>query len=192
MNIQDNVNYVKQELSGDEKVLESVLKAETFYKKHRYKIWAVVGAIVLFFAGKAIMGAIHEAKLNSANEAFLLLQKDPKNSEALAQLRSKNPALFELYSYEEAIKSKDAGKLEELAGSNNPLIADISRYSSQVLASKPSESVYYKEMSLIEDAYIALKAGKREEAKAKLELIDARSPVAQVANLLKHYTIKGK
>jgi hypothetical protein len=47
-------------------------------------------------------------------------------------------------------------------------------------------------MSLIEDAYIALKAGKREEAKAKLELIDARSPVAQVANLLKHYTIKGK
>jgi hypothetical protein len=61
-----------------------------------------------------------------------------------------------------------------------------------VLASKSSDSVYYKEMSLIEDAYLALKAGKRQEAKEKLELIDPRSPLAQVADLLKHYTIKGK
>jgi hypothetical protein len=192
VNIQDNVNYVKKELSGDEKVLESVLKAETLYNKHKRKIWAVLAVIVLFFLGKTVFGAIHDAKLNSANEAFLMLKKDPKNSVALDDLRSKNPALFELYSYQEAVKSKDSKKLNELAGSKNPLIADISKYSSQVLASKGSDSVYYKEMSLIEDAYLALKAGKREEAKAKLELIDARSPVAQVAELLKHYTIKGK
>lgn len=192
MNIQDNVNYVKKELSGDEKVLESVLKAETLYNKHKRKVWALLALLLLLFAGKETISAIHNAKLQSANEAFLLLKKDPKNSEALERLRSKNPALFELYSYREAIESKDAKKLDELAGSKNPLIADISRYSSRVLASKSSDSVYYKEMSLIEDAYIALKAGKREEAKAKLELIDTRSPVAQVAELLKHYTIKGK
>ena len=192
MGIKDNVNYVKGELKGDEKVLESVLKAETFYKKNKMTIWAIAAAIVLFFGGKAAVGAWHEHKMNNANEALLTLQKNPKDSSALESLKSNNPVLFELYSYHKAIEAKNAKELSELASSKNPLIADISKYSSKVLESKSSDSVYYKEMSLIEDAYIALKAGKKEEAKEKLELIDARSPVAQVAELLKHYTIKGK
>lgn len=192
MAIKDNLGYVKEELSGDEKVLESVLKAETFYKKYKRIIWGVIAAIILIFAGKAILGLVHDMKISSANEALLVLQKDPKNSEALQTLQGKNPALFELYTYQEAIKAKDGKKLNELAGSKNPLIADISKYNNLVLESKSSDSAYYKEMSLIEDAYLALKAGKRDEARSKLELIDARSPLAQIAELLKHYTIKGK
>lgn len=191
MSIKDDVKYVKKELSADEQVLESALKLETLYNKYKYKIWTVLVIVVLFFVGKALMGTIQEAKLESANTAFAILQKDPKNSEALEVLRSKNPPLYELYSYAEAVKSKDPKQLDVLVASKNPLIADVSRYSSQVLESKSSDSVYYKEMSLIEDAYIALKAGNNKEAKAKLELIDARSPVAPVADLLKHYTIKG-
>jgi hypothetical protein len=190
VSIQDNVDYVKKELSGDEKVLESALKIETFYKKHKIKIWAAIAAIILLFAGKAIIDTVHEVKLNSANEAFLTLQKDPKNSEALEVLKSKNPALYELYAYAEAVKSKDKKILEGLGSSKNALISDISRYHSNVLAEKSSSSQYYKEMSLIEDAYLALKAGNAKEAKAKLDEIDARSPVAPVAELLKHYTIK--
>ena len=130
--------------------------------------------------------------MNSANEALLTLQKDSKNSEALSALQSNNPALYELYSYAEAVKSKDAKRLDELAKSKNSLIADISQYTGQVLTSKSSGSAYYKEMSLIEDAYLAIKAGKSDVAKEKLELIDARSPVAPIADLLKHYTIKGQ
>jgi hypothetical protein len=190
--LKDNIGYVKEELSGDEKVLESVLKAETFYKKYKRVIWGILIAIVVIFAGKAMMDLIHDSRMNSANEALLALQKDPKNSEALEELKSKNPALFELYSYHMAVEAKDAKRLQELAGSKNPLIADISTYTEKVLASQSSDSVYYKEMSLIEAAYLAIKAGKPDEARSKLELIDARSPVAQVAELLKHYTIKGK
>lgn len=192
MSIKDNVNYVKQELSGDEKVLESALKLETLYNKHKRKIWTLLAVIVLFFAGKIILEAIETSKLNSANEAFLTLQKDPQNSEALDALRSNNPSLYELYRYAGAVKSKDAKSLEELAGSKIPLIADVSGYMKQVLASKSSDSEYYKGMSLIEDAYLALKAGRSKEAKAKLDMIDARSPVAPVADLFKHYTIKGQ
>ena len=192
MSIKDDVNYVKKELSADEQVLESALKLETYYNKYKYKIWTVLVVLVLFFVGKSLWETIQESKLDSANAALMILQKDSKNSEAIAVLRDSNPALYELYSYAEAVKSEDAKRLEELAGSKNLLLADISRYSSQVLASKSSDSAYYKEMSLIEDAYIALKAGNRSEAKAKLELIDARSPVAPIADLLKHYTIKGE
>jgi len=190
--IKDKMGYVKGELSGDEKVLESVLKIETLYNRHKRKIWAVLAAIVLFLAGKVILDTIHDAKLESANEALLVLEKNPKDGAALEKLQSKNPLLYELYSYHQAVTQKDAKRLEALSGSKDPLISDISRYSSSVLASKSSDSVYYREMSLIEDAYLALKAGKRQEAREKLELIDPRSPLAQVADLLKHYTVKGK
>lgn len=192
MSIQDNVKYVKKELSTDEKALESALKLETLYNKHKRKIWTVLILIVLLFVGKNIYDMVQDSRINSANEALLVLQKDPKNSEALETLQSNNPALYELYSYAEAVKSEDAKRLNELTKSKNSLIADVSQYTSQVLASKSSDSVYYKEMSLIEDAYLALKAGKGEAAKEKLELIDARSPVAPIADLLKHYTIKGQ
>lgn len=192
MSIQDNVKYVKKELSTDEKALESALKLETLYNKHKRKIWTVLILIVLLFVGKNIYDMVQDSRINSANEALLVLQKDPKNSEALETLQSNNPALYELYSYAEAVKSEDAKRLNELTKSKNSLIADVSQYTGQVLASKSSDSVYYKEMSLIEDAYLALKAGKSEAAKEKLELIDARSPVAPIADLLKHYTIKGQ
>ncbi|MEA3455375.1 MAG: hypothetical protein U9R26_02600 [Campylobacterota bacterium] len=192
MSIKDDVKYVKKELSADEQVLESALKLETLYNKHKRKIWTILALIILLFVGKIVFDAVQDSRMNSANEALLALQKDPKNSEALSALQSNNPALYELYSYAEAVKSKDTKILDELAKSKNSLIADISQYSGQALASKSSDSVYYKEMSLVEDAYLALKAGKREEAKEKLELIDARSPVAPIADLLKHYTIKGQ
>ncbi len=191
MSIKDNVKYIKKELSADEQVLESALKLETLYNKHKYKIWAVLVIIVLSFVGKVILDTVQEARLESASQAFSILQKDPNNSEAIEVLRSKNHALYELYSYAEAVKSKDPKQLDALTSSKNSLIADVSRYSKQVLESKSSDSVYYKEMSLIGDAYIALKAGENKEAKEKLELIDARSPVAPVADLLKHYSIKG-
>jgi len=192
LSIKDDVKYVKKELSADEQVLESALKLETLYNKHKRKIWTILVLIILLFVGKIVFDVVQDSRMNSANEALLVLQKDPKNSEALSALQSNNPALYELYSYSEAVKSKDSKTLDELAKSKNSLIADISQYSGQVLASKSSDSVYYREMSLLEDAYLALKTGKTEEAKEKLELIDARSPVAPIADLLKHYTIKGQ
>ena len=192
MSIKDDVKYVKKELSADEQVLESALKLETYYNKYKRKIWVILALIVLLFFGKIAVDTVQNLRMNSANDALLTLQKDPKNSEALSALQSNNPALYELYSYAEAVKSKDAKRLEELAKSKDSLIADVSQYTSQVLLSKSSDSTYYKEMSLIEDAYLALKAGKSDVAKEKLELIDARSPVAPIADLLKHYTIKGQ
>ena len=128
MSIQDNVNYVKKELSGDEKVLESALKIETLYKKYKFVIWGVVAALILSFAGKTVMDAMHEAKLADANSAFLTLQEKPDDGQALQILETKNPALFELFTYAQAVKKRDVKVLNTLAGSSNAVIADASKY----------------------------------------------------------------
>ena len=192
MSIQDNIKYVGKELSGDEKMLESTLKLEAFYNKYKKTIWIILAIIVAIVIIKPIFDAYRDMKLDNANSALLVLQKDPKDLKALEILKSENMPLFELYNYSKAIKEKDLKALETLSTSKNALISDISTYHSSLLKSKASNSKYYKEMSAIEDAYLSIKAGDIKKAKDSLELIDARSPVAPIADLLKHYTIKGK
>lgn len=190
MSIKDDVNYVKKELSGDEKVLESAFKLETLYKKHKFKLWGVAAALVLFFGGKAIQETMHEAQLEKANEAFLTLQTESDDAAALQTLKENNPVLAELFSYVQAAKKQDAKALKALSASKNSIIADASAYTAGVVVKKPVDSVLYKEMALFEEAYVAIGAGDVKTAKAKLELIDERSPLAVITGFLKHSLIK--
>ena len=192
MSIQDDVKYVKSELSGDEKILEGAFKLETLYKKYKLLIWGTVAAVVLFFVGSTAMEGIRDARLADANNAFLTLQKKPDDAVALKTLKEKNPSLFELFTFSQAAKKQDVSTLKALASSKNEVIADSSRYVTATLEKKEAESKLYKEMAYLDDAYLALKAGKVAQAKEKLELIDERSAVAPLATLLKHATLKAK
>ena len=192
MSIQDDVKYVKSELSSDEKILESAFKLEELYKKYKLLIWGTVAAVVLFFVGSTAMESIRDARLADANNAFLTLQKNPDDTSALNTLKEKNPALFELFTFAQAAKKQDAAALKTLASSKNEVIADSSRYVTATLEKKEVESKLYKEMADLDAAYLALKAGNITHAKEKLELIDERSAVAPIATLLKHATLKAK
>lgn len=192
VSIKDDVKYVKTELSGDEKVLESAFHLESLYKKHKYKLWGVIAVLILYFGGQAVMTAMHEAKLVKANEAFLTLQSKSDDATAMKVLKENNPALFELYSYAQAVKSQDIKTLESLSQSTNSVVADSSKYTAGVLNKKPVDSKLYKEMALLEEAYLAIEAGNANLAKDKLELIDERSPLGVIASFLRHSTIKAK
>lgn len=192
MSIKDDINYVKEELSADEKVLESALKIETLYKKYKFILWGTIGAGIIAFASSAIMENIADSKLQSANDALITLQSDANNSQALSVLKENNPKLFELYNYSLAVKTKDSSTLQLLSKSKNPIVADLSQYHSKVLTNTYSDSKYYKDLSLVESAYSDIKEGKTKEAREKLEMVDARSSLASVAQLLNHYTIKGE
>ncbi len=187
-----NIADIKNELSSDEKVLESAFKLETLYKKHKIKIWAVVIALLLFFGGRAALQAIEASRNAAANQALLTLQSKPDDARALAVLKEKNPTLYELYTFSQAAKKRDAETLKRLSQSQNELIADASRYHAAVADKQGSDSKLYKDMALLESAYLSIKSGKINEAKEKLELIGEHSPVAVFAQFLKHATIKAK
>ncbi len=185
-----NIADVKKELSSDEKVLESAFKLETLYKKHKFKIWAVVIALILFFGGKAVLESMHKAKLIKANEAFVVLQQNSEDATALQTLKENNPALYELYSYAQAAKKEDIQRLKQLAKSSNMVISDASAYTAGVLERDPVDSKLYAELSLFQEAYLLIKSGDAKTARAKLEEIDERSPLAIISGFLKHSTIK--
>ena len=190
MSIKDEVKFVKEELSSDEKVLESAFKLETFYKKNKVIIWGVIGALVLFFAVKTGMEEVRQSKLEAANQAYLTLEQKPDDANALSVLKENNPALYELYTLSQAAKKQDAEALKQLSNSKNDIVADMSRYTASVIEKAPKDSKVYKELAYFEEAYVAIKAGDIQKAKNKLALIDERSPLATLAKFLEHATLK--
>jgi len=187
-----DINDVKKELSSDEKLLESAFKLETIYKKYKYAIWGVAGALIVAYSGTQISDYLERTRLESANSAFLSLQSNPNNKQALATLKEKNPNLYELYMLSHSANNQDEKTLEELSHSSNDIVSDISAYTLSVMKKTPKDSKMYHELALIEQAYLAIKAKDFKKAKDKLALIDARSPVANIAKLLQHATIKAK
>ena len=192
MSIQDTLNEAKKELTNDEQMLASAFKLEKLYKKHKVKLYSVLTIATLYLIGTAVVDNIAQQKLVSANSAYLTLNKDAKNETALNELKSNNPALFDLYSYQEAIKNSNKEELKALSTNSNKIIADLSAYHLAVLEGKPVESELYNEFALINNASLLIKEGKIADAKNELDLIDEESPVYNISKMIKHYTIKGQ
>jgi len=192
VSIKDDVKYIKKELNSDEKVLESAFKIEALYKKYKYIIWGMMGAVLIFFVFQTIMDSIKQSKLEDANSAFLVLQENPNDKSALEILKKKNPSLFEFYTFSKASSSKDINALTSLTNSSENVISDLSKYTIGSINGKAVDSKFYKELALFNEAYLAIKSGDIKTAKEKLELIDDRSSIQMLSQLLMHSTIKVK
>jgi len=192
LSIQDNLNEVKEKFESDEKMLASAFKLEKFYKKYKFLIIGTVGAVVLFFGGNAVMGMIKNARLASANDAYITLLKDAKNTEALAQLKDKNPALFELFLYKNAMDNNDTEALKTLSSSKNEIVSDIAGYHLAIMDGTEANSKLYAEVAMLNNANLLIKKGKISEAGNELSQIEESSPLYNISKIMKHYTIKGK
>ncbi len=196
MGTQENIDYIKQELSNEEKFLESLIKAEKFYKKYK-KHFVILGIAVLVGVGGYVGYEMKiEHDLRVSNEAYEKLLQKRGTKEDLQLLQSKNPKLYTLYLYQEALQNKDEKALQQLAGSDDPVISDLARYHIAVLrGDEPKLSTYasqeniYTDLAKLDDAYLLYRQEKIESAHAKLATIQKTSPVAPYALLLRHYGV---
>ena len=189
MDLKSGLQEVKQELSSDEKLLEQAFQLERFFKKYKMLIITGVTLLLLAFIGYKVNAYLQEKRLESANSALLTLQKDPSNKEALATLKESNPKLYALYSYSTEVNSAKRELLQNVPKETN-FLKDVINYHKSVLEKKPQESIYYKNLVLIQKAYLFIQKGKKEEAKNILARVPKNSQLAPVARLLKHYTIQ--
>ena len=95
MSIKENVNYVKDELSSEEKFLENFVKGERFFRKYKTLIFAIVVLAIIVPIGYVIKKDLDESNKLEANAAFnkFLESNDEK---ALATLKDKNEKLYEI------------------------------------------------------------------------------------------------
>ncbi|WP_321469072.1 tetratricopeptide repeat protein [Halarcobacter sp.] len=189
MSLKDNVNYVKDEISSEEKFLESFVKVERFYKKNKIVIISVVVIIIALVIGFFVTKSIQESNKLEANIALNKVLDNPKDNEALNILKDKNKNLYEIAQY---LNSKKEGKVIDV---DVKFLKDLTAYqkaleenSAEKLNSVSMQNDFLlKEFAIFNKAVILTENGKYKEAKNTLKMIQSDSKVNDLVNILKHY-----
>ncbi|AXH13260.1 tetratricopeptide repeat protein [Halarcobacter bivalviorum] len=191
MSLKENVDYVKNELSSEEKFLESFVKIERFYKKYKMIIIllviVIIGLVIGIFATKQIQAS---NKLE-ANIAFNKVMENPKDTEAQNILKDKSLQLYEVALYAQALED---GKFndtklkyfKELVAYQKALEENSIEKLNTVSMEK---DFLLKEFAIFNKALLQAKEGKFEDAKATLKLIPADSQVNDLVTALNHYLV---
>ncbi len=197
MGTKENIEYIKNELSNEEKFLESVIKAEKFYKKHKKKIVGIFMALVIASAGYVGYEMKVEHDLRVSNEAYQKLLQNPDDKEALQTLQSKNEKLYHLFLYQQAVKKKDKDALQKIAAGSDPILADLAKYHVAALDKDSAALDHYaidsnailRELAILDESYLMMNQKNIAKAREKLSKIE-KSPATPYALLLGHYGAK--
>ena len=191
MSIKENVDYVKEELSSQEKFLENFVKGERFYKKYRTLIFAFIAIIVVGSIGTIIKNNMDEANKLEANLAFNKVLQNSNDKEALELLKNKNEKLYEVALF---LQGKNENKAVDI---NIPVLKELAEYQ-VALSNKNVDELsnlsmqgdfLLKEFALFNKALLLSNEGKYEDAKTVLKLIPQTSKAFELANLLNHYLL---
>lgn len=189
---------VREELSQEEKLFAGAVKTERFVKKYKMPLIGLLVAIVLVIIANSLYQISVSKAVESSNEAYVTLLNDPKDSAAQAVLKENNRALFDAWQFKQAVENQDEALLLGLSNSPSDVIADLARYEAATLKKDKNDLNTYtlkqqailKDLAILNEAVLLMKEEKIEEAKARLKLIDEKSPLKKMAMLLQHYGVK--
>ena len=187
MSIKDDVNYLKNELNNEEKLLENFVKLERFFKKYKKIIYvlillAIITPIAIFTKNK-----IDQSNLYKANIALNNYLEQGEES-SLEYLKNKNQSLYEVALFLTAKK-----ELSEINISSKYLkelleyqIAAKEMNFDKLDALRKNDDFLIKDYAILHEAIILVNQEEYEKAKAILEEINQDSKVYELAILLKH------
>lgn len=189
---------VKEELNQEEKLFESAVKTERFVKKYKMPLISIVVTVIVVLIGNSVYQASKAQSIAASNEAYMTLLAQPDNSEADNVLQENNPALYDAWKFQRAVQTDDKAGLESLTSSKSNVIADLASYElaaankdkSALNAYALNQKAVLKDLAILDEAVLLMQEGKSAEAKARLALIDDRSPLKKLSMLLQHYGVK--
>ena len=190
MSVKENVNYVKDELSSEEKFLENFVKGERFFRKYKTLIFAIVVLAIIVPIGYVIKKDLDESNKLEANAAFnkFLESNDEK---ALATLKDKNEKLYEIALFLQARKDNKTVEI------NTPVLKELAKFQIAMESKNTKElenlsmqnDFLLKEFAIFNKALLLTNEGKFEEARTALKQIPQTSKATELANLLNHYLL---
>ncbi|MCG3681165.1 tetratricopeptide repeat protein [Aliarcobacter butzleri] len=190
MSLKEDVGYIKNELSSEEKFIENFVKGERFFKKYKTLIIAVVVILIIGLIGFTIKKSMDNSNKHDANIALSQFLENG-DEKALETLKNKNEKLYEVALFLQAKKDnkilsielpllKELVKFQTATASNN--IEELNSLSMQ-------NDFLLKEFALFNKALILVNEGKYEEAKKELSQISQTSKAYELATLLNHYLL---
>lgn len=190
MSIKDDVNYIKNELSSEEKFLESFVKTERFFKKYKKLIVVLIIAVIIGSIAFLVKTKLDEKNLYEANIALSnFLENGNQNS--LNQLKEKNRDLYEIALYLDAkneFKNADIN-LKYLKELLDFQVALLNSNQSDLDAVSKKADFLLKDYAIFNQALILVNNQKYAEAREILGKISQDSRAFELATLLKHYLV---
>ncbi len=198
MSLKEKVDFVKEELSSEEKFFEKAVVTERFFKKYKKSIITVLSAVVVLALANVAYEVKEKNRIEEANAKLALLMKNPTDLKAQNELKELSPRLFALWSFAQAIANNDTKKLNELKSSKLPVIDDISEYEVALSDQKVAElekyalkqNAIYKDLAKVEAAIIYMNKNEIQKAREELTGISESSPLKGVVAVLNHYGVK--
>lgn len=195
LSLKDNISMVKEELNSEEKFFEKAVMTEKFVKKYKKIMIASVTVISLVVGANLAYNANESSKISAANEALSKLQKDSKNIEALNELKTLSPELYDVWTFSQAIANKDLETLKSLSSSKTLIVSDLVKYelavdSASLESYASKQDAIFKDLALVQSAVIFLNENKIEEARNKLSMVSKDSSLNKLVAALMHYGIK--
>ncbi|MGJ0354286.1 hypothetical protein [Aliarcobacter cryaerophilus] len=190
MSIKDDVNYIKNELSSEEKFLESFVKTERFFKKYKKLIVVLIITVIVGSIAFLVKTKLDEKNLYESNIALSSFLENG-NQNSLDELKEKNRDLYEIALYLDAkneFKNADINLkyLKELLDFQAALLT--SNQSDLDAVSKKADFLL-KDYAVFNQALILVNNQKYAEAREILGKISQDSRAFELATLLKHYLV---
>lgn len=196
MGLKENVEAIKNELSAEEQFLESVIKAEGFFKKYKKVLIAVAVVAVVGTITYLTVDYLKNRDLLLANQALATLEKNPDDAAARKVLQAKNPTLYEMFIFHRAVESGEAAKIEATSKSvKDPVLKDMGTYQSAALNEdekalhqySQKQDALLRELAILDDAFLLFESGQTAEAKKRLAQIPMTSQLYTIVQSFSHY-----
>ncbi len=192
MSLKENIKVVKEELSTEEKFLESAIKVETYFRKYKKLIYTLVIIILVLIIGIKGYNYKQELDLKKSNEDYNLLLTKGENKSLEEDLKNKNPKLYNLYLFQKAIKSNDAKSLKSFKTDDN-ILKSIVEYQASSIEQKglfeyAGKHDILKDFAYLQAGFLELKNKNFQRANDIFSFISPTSTFYEFANDLKHYS----
>ncbi|TLD87830.1 tetratricopeptide repeat protein [Helicobacter sp. MIT 05-5294] len=191
MSLKQNVDFIKEEMSNDEKMLEGLIRFEGWFKRYKIPLIALAVGIVLLSLG--YMGNNYYQEKKQQEISALYTESLKGDEEAIALLKDSKSRLYDLYLFQNALKGNNLEELKALESSKDPVIAQFAKAQNASLNHDLStlDSQVSGDFGYLQAAFLEIQAGKIQEAKVILSKIQNDSSVRDFANALEHLSIQG-
>jgi hypothetical protein len=187
MSLKENINFIKDEISTEERFFEGFFKLEKIWKKYKVAIISVAIISIAGFVGINIKNYLDIQNKIQANKAYNALLENKDDKKALEILKKSNPNLLEIAKY---MQNKDLNI-------NIEFLKEISIYNHAVDNGNLDEinkiilnqKFLIKEYAIFQKALIQALNSNYKDAKETLKLIPDSSSVSKLADQLKHFLL---
>ena len=176
MSMKDEVKFIKDEFSNDEKLLVNFVKFERFFKKYKKIIYVLIFLAIVTPIGIYIKNSIDETNLNKANNA-LSTYLEQNDNDSLEYLKNNNKNLYELALYLRAKKSlnEENISLKYLKELLEYQLAEKNADSSKLEALRKSDDFLIKDYAILNEAIVLVNKGEYTKSKELIEEINKES-----------------